>query len=299
MITVASLRKNFQTVSVKESARNIYNKAAESAGQLRSVKFSMPDMIEGLNRAKGDVSKLWVGAVIVVATVLPQLALLLNPILGSYVTALALVGVLSVALANNKVRKLAISAAILPLATMVSLSISATSSMLTRISVEYAVILVLSVTYRYLFKIKPVKKQRVGLKKYPQVLPLMIIIGEVLGAAAFGMLRHQYIFKGSSLPLVAVAVITFAATEELFFRGLIQYFATKLMRPAYAAVLTAIVYTGTAIGLGSVLPVGFMLIAAAAISAIYFYKQNLVLTTFANVAMKLTYLGLIVTFILK
>lgn len=297
MIDTALLRKNFQAISAKESVRSMNTLASEGVVRLRGLLLSVT---RSLSHFRSWAAKARSGIVVAATAVLPQLAMLWRPTLGAYAVSIALFTLLLLALTDSRARKLAISAAILPLAGMVGVIMPVTQDVLLRVGIQYGVILALSLVYRYMFKLhKPLKRQRVGLKSYPYVLPIMIIIGELLGVAGYGMLRHQYAFKGMSQPLVAVVAVMFAVTEELFFRGLIQHHAAKLMHPAYASVLGAIVYAGAAIGMGSMLPVGFALLAATVMSVIYIYKQNLILTTTANVAMKLTYIGLIATFILR
>jgi membrane protease YdiL (CAAX protease family) len=258
-----------------------------------------PDIREQVKRLKPLAPNAWIGASVAVAALLPSLILLWKPVLGTYVTVLALACLLALAVKVTKARKLMIAGSILPVASMVSLSLPATTNALVRVSVQYAVLLLLGASYAYMFKKdKPVRKARVGLKRYPSVLPIMVIIGEVLGLAGYGILRHTYPYKGDLLPILVGAAIAFAVTEEVFFRGLIQRQSTKVMHPVTAAGATVVAYTAVTIGLGSPLPTLFALLSGVTLSSIYYYKPNLVLTTSANIAMKLTYVGLVATFVL-
>jgi membrane protease YdiL (CAAX protease family) len=212
---------------------------------------------------------------------------------------LALIALLAIALRYDKMRKLALSAAVLPLALMVMAVYPYNPNPFYRTWVEYDVMLLLALMYTYLFKEKRAKKYKIKMKQLPQVLPIMIVIGEVLGVVGFSLLRHQYGFTGVSLLLLVPMVIVFALTEEMLFRGLIQRQAAKHINRVFAVLLTVAIYAAATIGMGSTLPLLFGIISATVLGAIYANKQSLVLTTTANIAMKLTYVGLIAVFVLR
>ncbi len=232
------------------------------------------------------------------ALLLPQLALLWRPLLGVYATVVALAVLLVVALHVVKLRKLAIAAAILPITMLVSLSLPQIDAF-DRTCALYTIILAVVTLTNFTFGLDEPLGFEALKKKLFLVLPLMIVIGEAVGAISFGMLRHTYDFHGTPTLLVASVAITSAIAEETLFRGLIQAQAARVFHPVLAVTLTSVAYMALFIGTGSVLPAVFAAVAGLTLSAIYAFKQNLVLTTTANAVMKLTYLGLMATFVLR
>lgn len=276
---------------------------ANVQSEARVFEFGVPDesLLRDLFERLHSLSlNIQVGAAVVATTLLPDITLLWQPVLGVYATAAALSVLLTLGIKIPKARKLAIAASILPIAAMVNLSLPEIRNTLARISVQYAVLLLLGASYVYIFREdNPLRKIRTCLGCYLNVLPIMVVIGEVLGAVSYAVLRHRYPYKGTPLHYVAAATVIFAIAEELVFRGLIQRQAAKLMHPVAAGVLAVITYVAATIGTGSVLPALFALMSGITLSAIYYFIPNLVLTTFTNITMKLTYLGLIATFIIR
>jgi membrane protease YdiL (CAAX protease family) len=228
-----------------------------------------------------------------------QIALLVNPIVGVYVNAAAFAALVALALRQAAARQLAISAAILPVANMVTLSLPQ-SSAFNQSMVFYDALLLVALLYRFWFTLdQPLPYSRLAAKGYAFALPLMVVLGEALGVLGYGMLRNHYPYHGVSLPLVALVVVVLAITEETFFRGLIQQRAALVMSPILAATLSTLLYTLVSIGHVTILAPLFALLAGAVLSLTYYKKQNLVLTTTINAAMKLTYLGLLASFTLR
>jgi membrane protease YdiL (CAAX protease family) len=240
----------------------------------------------------------WVGTYVAAALLLPQLALLWQPLTGVYTTVVSLVLLLVLALQSDQARKLAVSAAILPISLLVTLSLSQ-SSIFTQTCVFYGVILLLGLTYIYTFRYYVPLSIRALIRKLTLMLPLTIVTGEILGAVGYGLQGNSYAFRGIPLPLVAAAVVVFAISEEVIFRGLIQQQATKAVHPVAAAALSAFAFATIYIGHGSLLPAVFALVSGTVLSAIYYFKPNILLTTIANAVMKLTYLGLFAAFVLR
>lgn len=266
-----------------------------------ALQFEQPrllDVVKFVKRVRIS-SKITLTGVIGLLAMLPSILLTLNPMAGAYGTVAALVLLLVIALKDDKCRKLALAASILPLALMAMAVYPYNSDSFSRSWVEYDVMLLLAIVYSYLFREKLAKKHQLKLKQLPQVVPMMVIIGEVLGVVGYWLLKNHYDFKGASLPLVALVVIVFAITEELLFRGLIQRQAMKLTNKKFAVAMTVAVYGAASIGTNSMLPVLFGVVSALVLSTIYSMKQNLVLTSTANIAMKLTYVGLIASFVLR
>src|SRR5580700_9800341 len=92
----------------------------------------------------------WAMLAIAFVVLAAQLTLLWRPIVGVYVNAAALALLVGLALWKDKLQQLAISAAIIPLSTMISLSLPQTS-MFARTVVFYDAILVLGLIYRFIF----------------------------------------------------------------------------------------------------------------------------------------------------
>jgi membrane protease YdiL (CAAX protease family) len=233
------------------------------------------------------------------AVALSQLALWWKPLAGVYANAGLFALLLGLALWKESFRKLAISVAILPIAIMIDLCLPQGNAF-GQAAVFYDAILLLTLVYRFMFALdEPIKSTALKLRGYAFALPLMAVLGQLLGVLGYGMLRHQYAFKNISLPLVAVTACVFALTEEMFFRGLIQQRAAKVMHPAIAAALSTILFALANIGYGTILAPLYALIAGAVLSVTYYKKQNLLLTFTINAMSKLAYVGLLATFVLR
>ncbi len=298
MIAINDIRKTFQT-STQETVTGMVSKMSQAVEALRPQEIRLPDMQRFVKQVKAVPANVWLSSLVTLLAVLPSILLTWKPMVGAYGVVLSLISLLTIALKHDKLRKLALSASILPVALMFMAVYPYNPNPFYRSWVEYDVVLLLAGSYGYMFREKLTKKNRLKLKQLPQVLPMMVIIGELLGVAGYGLLRNHYDFKGVSLPFVASVVVTFAFAEELLFRGLIQRQAMKLTNKWFATTLTVVVYSAASIGMGSLLPVVFSVLSAAVLSAVYGYKQNLVLTGTANIAMKLTYVGLVASFILR
>jgi membrane protease YdiL (CAAX protease family) len=240
----------------------------------------------------------WLAPYVLLAVAVPQVALLWRPVLGVYATAASLLLLLALSHWSEKARKLAISAAILPTTMLVGISLPQQDAF-ARSAVFYDAILLLALVYGYVFTMNEPRSATSLGKKYIILLPLMVVIGQALGALGFGMLRGQFPYHGTSLSLVASTAVVFAIAEELLFRGLIQQQAMKVVHPIMAATIAALSYAAVFAAHGSYLPVVFALISGAILSTVYYFKQNLILTTTTNIAMKLVFVGLMATFVLR
>jgi membrane protease YdiL (CAAX protease family) len=241
----------------------------------------------------------WMLATTTVLLVGAQATLYVNPLAGVYANAVAFAALIGIALWQEKVRQLAISAAVLPIATMVTLSLPQRNVFAQSI-VFYNALLLLALIYRFMFTLDyPAKFTKVGVKGYARLLPFMIVTGEVLGVIGYATLRHHYEYGNISLSLVAATAVIMAITEETFFRGLIQQRGKLVFHPAMAAVLSAVLYAATAIDHAAMLAPLFALLSGTVLSVTYYKRQNLVLTTTINALMKLTYLGLLATYVLR
>jgi membrane protease YdiL (CAAX protease family) len=282
-------------------AKNEINEA-EVISNNWSTKLRADTKSLGKNTWKGlkPLNKnLWVALLMVAVILAAQLALRWRPIVGVYVNAGALAVFLLLALLKDSLRQLSLSAAIIPTATMIMLSLP-NSSGFSRIVSFYDIILVLGLVYRFIFTIDfPTGFTRLNFKGYAFALPLMIVSGQALGLLGYGMLRHHYIFGNTPLPMVAATVAVFALAEETLFRGLIQQRAREVMHPFVAGGLATLLFTVTSIGTGTYLAPLFSFILGVVLSYAYAKKQNLILSGFINLSAKLTYVGLMASFIFR
>ena len=241
----------------------------------------------------------WLFAYVLVAIGAPQITLLWRPMVGTYVTVASLAALIILAAKSPKARTVAISAAILPLVTMVNLCLPQTGTF-AQMVVFYDSLLLLALVYRFMFTLdEPVENTQLTARGYAFALPLMIVIGQVLGVIGYFMLRNHYDYKAISLPLVAAASVVFAFAEETFFRGLLQQRAARVLHPAVATLLSIVAYSLTSVGTSTILPAVMALLSGSVLSLTYYKKQNLILTTTINATTKLVFIGLLATFVLK
>jgi membrane protease YdiL (CAAX protease family) len=241
---------------------------------------------------------LWVAAIILLAVAASATTLVFAPIAGVIVNAAVLVLLIGLALWKEPIRKLAISVGVLPVALMLSASLPPHSAFVQSI-ILYVTMLLLTLVYRFIFTLEqPLSFTKLSLRGYAFALPLMVVLGQLLGLLGYGLLRQHYAYTNVDTGLVALCAIMFAFTEEMLFRGLIQQQAAKVMHPTVAAILSAGLFALVAINHTTILTPLFALAAGAVLAATYYKKQNLILTTTINATLKLTYLGLLATFVL-
>lgn len=277
------------------SVSKLFNKPMS----LPRIRLSLPKVNFGSKeQVLPNLKNSWVAPCVLLAIAAPQVGLLWRPLLGVYATAASLVLLLALALQVEKLRKLALSAAIVPTAMLVLLTLPQQDAF-ARSAEFYDVILLLALVYGRMFAMGKSRSMLSLKKKYLILLPLMVVIGQVLGAAGFGMLRGQYPYQGTPLALVASTAVIFAIAEELLFRGLIQEYARKVVHPVTAAVITSLAYAVMFAVHGSIMPFGYAVLAGVVLCGIYYFKQNLLLTMTANIAMKLSFIGLMATFVLR
>jgi membrane protease YdiL (CAAX protease family) len=242
----------------------------------------------------------WLFLLIVIGIVGSQLSLFAKPIVGVYITALTLVALAVAALVKQFSLQLALSAAIISVATMINLSLPQ-SLYFAQVATFYDSLLVLGLIYRFIFTLDyPVETTRLRLKGYATAIPLMVVLGQLIGVGGYALLRHQYLFGNTSLPLVAGMSVIFAIGEEVVLRGLIQQRASLVLHPIVAAVLSAILTAALSFGhRGSWLTPLFGLIAGIALATTYYKRNNLILTITLNASMKLAYVGLVAGFVFR
>ena len=132
---------------------------------------------------------------IAAAVTAAEVTLMYKPLAGVYVNAITLAFLIGLSLISDKARKLAICVAILPVANMVVLSMPNAGYFNHKIPfiqsiIYYDTILLLALVYRFMFTIdEEVKQTKIGIKNYAYVIPLVIIVGQVLGVIGYGMLE--------------------------------------------------------------------------------------------------------------
>lgn len=241
----------------------------------------------------------WIMLYIAVVIIAAQVTLAIKPIAGVYVNAGAFAALIGLGLWKERARMLTISASILPVSNMISLSLPQTS-VFAQTTVFYDSLLLLALVYRFIFTLdEPVQTSRLSLKGYGRLLPIASVIGEVFGVIGYILLRHHYTFGHTALPLVAASAVVFAIAEETFFRGLIQQRASQFMSPVLAILLSVSFYVFTSIDHITILVPLFALASGLVLSYVYYKKQNLLLTITLNAATKLVYIGLMAGFIFR
>lgn len=259
---------------------------------LKRNKGALPGTWAARTKVWGQHARL--PALIVATLLVSQSLWLLLPSVGIYANQLALGLLLVLGLHHQQVRHLALSAAILPtLNVCIALFDQPTRSL--QLAVAYVILLALTLVYRSVFTLdKSLTSDKLNKTEYFYAVPLMIVLGQIIGVVAAFMAGHSE-NQIIHLPLVlALAVATLAAiTEELFFRGLIQQYALKLLHPVTAVALTTLIFTPFVVGSGSWWIIVPALLASVVLSTVYCHKQNLTLTTTLNLTVKLVFVGII------
>ncbi|HEY8999170.1 MAG TPA: CPBP family intramembrane glutamic endopeptidase [Candidatus Saccharimonadales bacterium] len=296
--TSAQAAASRQSMTAKAAAKKIVAqpKVAKNRGQTLSKIYAAVRPVRALTVLRQNWGLALGSAVMLGAS---QLSLWWKPALGVYVNAGAFAALCGLALWRESYRKFAISLAILPVATMITLSLPQSSNFAEAV-VFYDALLLLTLVYRFWFTLdEPLPNTALTGRGYALTLPLMLIVGQVLGTAGYFMLRNYYPYEPTSLPLVAASSVVFAIAEEMLFRGLIQQRAAKIMHPVVAAALSAALYTFASVGHSTLLVPLFALLSGIVLSFTYYKKQNLLLTITINAMSKLAYIGLLATFTLR
>jgi membrane protease YdiL (CAAX protease family) len=242
----------------------------------------------------------WLFLLPVVCVAASIFTLYASPIVGVYITAGSIVALGTAALLKQYSLQLVLSVAIIPVSLMINLALPQTH-FFAQTTVLYEALLVLGLVYRFVFTLdEPLENTRMSFRGYATYLPLMMVVGQLLGVFGYVMLRHQYFYGHTSLPLVAASSVVFAIAEEVVLRGLVQQRAMRVIHPAMAAVMSALMSGALAVGhKGAWLSPFVSLIAGAVLAFTYYKKQNLILTMTINISMKLAYVGLIAGFVIK
>lgn len=266
------------------------------------LKFSALTMVKKIHSLSKMVANkhttLSAGALCMV--IAAQATLIRAPAIGIYINAAALVGLTAIALANNKLRNLALSLGIIPVANMALASVSTQHpNGLTNTLVYDGLLLSLAAIYRLIFT--PDSKAtaaKINWKQLGILAPLMIVLGQVIGVIGYAFLGHHYLFTGYKLTTAAGMAALFAVCEEVFFRGLIQKQASKFLHPIGAAIGTAALYVTLGLAQNTLLNLPVSVTLAIALTLTYYKTKNLGLTILLNLTAKLAYVGLVTGFIL-
>jgi membrane protease YdiL (CAAX protease family) len=227
-----------------------------------------------------------------------QLGIFVQPVLGTVLTIISLSILLGVAAKYRRVRKVVLTAAIIPLLTLVNLTF-AQSSVFGQTVVLYAGMLLVSLAYRYAYRKKISDKSRVKLhNNFSGYLIYAVSLGSLLGAISFRLLANGYDLGATpALWIVPVAILG-AVAEESLFRGLIQRQAISVMKPVHAVILTSLLYVALTMVHFSFWSVVVGLISTIMLSTMYMKKSSVLLTTTMNAVSKVTYVMLIAKFVI-
>jgi len=221
------------------------------------------------------------------------------PHVGIYINALALAGLCALAIIKEKARKVAISAAIIPVANMVTASVMP-HTIIGSTVILYTVILLLALIYRFMFTLDyPQINTSLRIKGYGYGIPIMVVTGQVIGVIGYLFLKNHYPFVGYSLPLIALASVVFAFTEEMLLRGLIQQQGEFIFNPFMAGLATTILYVFLVIDHSTMLTLPVAIILGGTLSYTYYKRKNIILTFIINATSKLIYIALVASFILR
>lgn len=240
--------------------------------------------------------KLGLHIAIVASVVMSQILLLLAPLAGVFTNVVLLIFLSILALRDKKLRVVAIAVSVLPITNFICMAFPQTNTF-NQALIFYCTMLLLAIVYRYMFiKDKSIRLKKLKFKNRSLFILSSIVMGVVLGALTYGLVRDQYQFIGTPLSTLAVALIVFAIAEELLFRGLIQEGVAKTVNSRFAAISTAILYTAAAIPLGITTMTFIVLISGVVLSAIYYLKHSLMLTITTNLIGKFVLLGALAAF---
>lgn len=223
-----------------------------------------------------------VGSVVAISVI----AIRVVPAVGVYAAALALVLLVAVALIFIRVHRLATIAAIIPLSYWIVLCLPQQSKIMQTVYL-YGSLLLLGMAYRHMFAREVLLERFRAHKLRKSSMFFMASLGMVLGATAFYLLSHAQPLLNDLFPAVALA-ITCALIEVIFFQGLLQPVAARIVQPFAAAVLTGILFASMtwADSLPSLL---VALLFGLVLAGIYYNTQSIAHGMIVNVAAKLTF----------
>jgi membrane protease YdiL (CAAX protease family) len=247
---------------------------------------------ERSNSRPGFIRRHSLFASLAIFAALPAILMAWNQIAGIYALYLVFAALLVIAVRSERLRNLAVAAAILPVSTMLTICLPHLTH-LTDAAVFYGAILSFALVYRRMFaSSKTGTVPEAGLVGSLADTIRMVLIGLVFGGEGYLVLRHYYLYQGTPLPLLVTVAVMSAVAEVMLFQGLIQEQASRVMRPSQAAILSTIAFTAANIGSSSWLTAAFAATIGATIAMTYYSTRNLNLAILANVAMKVSFVCL-------
>jgi membrane protease YdiL (CAAX protease family) len=242
--------------------------------------------------------RFWLFYYIAAAIASSQIAFRINATVGVYATFAALVICLVLAIRYQFARTLAISVAIIPLASIIAMCIPQTSAFGQAV-VFYDAILILALVYRFMFTLTEPRHTDTSLRpsEYVKALPTLLILGQLIGGSAYLLLSQgHYDYAGTAFGIVVGAAILFAIAEEMLFRGLVQSQGRTVFHPVMGAILSTTLGVVLSIGQGVWQASLVALISGAVLAAVYHRKPNLLLTIVLNASAKIVYVLLLANF---
>lgn len=233
-------------------------------------------------------------ALLSIITALPAIAIAtiyVNPLLGTYINAMALVALVAIALLNENLRKVSISVAVLPVIHLFNLSVPQ-DNLLLRTIIFYSLLLLLTLTYRYLFTLEAPKKQiRLSSVIAFQLILLAII---TIGLWQYQAIQTYFPFGIDSAIITTLLFILLAIIEESYFRGLVQANAITETSKTSSIIIATVLFGFCFIGLDMPWALLLGLLYGLLLSVLYAKKRNLLINIAANMAGKILLIGLLV-----
>lgn len=260
---------------------------------IRSIKqnLKLPKLYRTFTRHYGILS------LALIAIVGAQSALLADQTVGIYAVVLSIAILTVLAIAKAHYRTTMIAAAVLQIATLLILCLPQ-KDYFTQTVIFYAVILILSLIYRYLFTLDvPRSKTAIGLPLfYLVLLPCMLVTGQIFGVWQYLALHTHFPFHDVPLALMATAYIFFGVVEEIYFRGLLQATSIREMGSAQSVILSTVLFSVSFLNSATLWGPAIGLAMGLSLSLMYVFRRNLVLTIVANASAKILFLWLVVAF---
>jgi membrane protease YdiL (CAAX protease family) len=284
-------RLNLHVESLRDTSARALRRMGGVYGRVRTAGLQL-----SIRALQGVRANRWF-FVMAAATSVVQAILIWYPQVGVYTDMLLLAALIAGASLQVKVRRIAMSLAVIPLANAV-LTATQIHNVLAALAVYDGLLAGLAIAYGVMFA----DDRHVNLKRFiPSIrlVPLMIVVGQLVGVLGYVFLRHHYILSTYSLPLVMASVVGFALAEELYFRNLLQKQAAKVFHPFAAACATAILFVSLTLGQSTLLSLPIGIALAAALAFTYYRTKSVLATTVLNMVAKLVYVGLVATYVLR
>ena len=285
------------TVSAKSSARNGVDTLQHSRARKTDQQLAIKTHLRQMMPIYGKNAHIGAYGLAIVALIYG--GFLWQPVAGLYMLTAGIVSLLAAAVRHKHMRSLMLVINIIPLSLLATLGIQQSSAFVYTVTF-YICMGLLTGAYLWLLSgWKVIRKQLINIRARLLLLPLALIAGQLLGVISFGLtLPDNADYYRSILPWLCIGAPLFALIEELLFRGLLQEQAARLMHPAVAAGVSALLFAVVTMGAQ---PWGFAsaLISGATLSFMFLKTHNIILNTVLNATSKLFYLGLIAVFVLR